>query len=87
VYGNCRRAVILTLLRCAVLAAGAMQQAADPGRHHGGVMRIARAIIIPAILALSTAGSILVASGVPAVAAPAHSTHVVAAAPKTFYHS
>jgi hypothetical protein len=51
-------------------------------------MRIGRAIIIPAILALSTAGSILVASGVPAVAAQAPSAHhVVAAAPKTFYHS
>jgi hypothetical protein len=40
-------------------------------------MRIGRTIIIPAILALSTAGSIL-ASAVPAATAQAPSTHVVA---------
>jgi hypothetical protein len=41
-------------------------------------MRIRRAIIIPAILALSASGSILVASAAPAVAAQASSAHVLA---------
>ncbi len=48
-------------------------------------MRIGRTVIIPAILALSVAGSILVGSAAPAVAAPAHSAHVVAAAPETYH--
>ena len=48
-------------------------------------MRIKRAIIVPAILALSTAGSILAGSAVPLMAS---STPVaaVAAAPATVYH-
>lgn len=49
-------------------------------------MAIKRRIIIPAILALGAAGSILVGSTAPAVAAQGHSAHVVAAAPHTFYH-
>jgi hypothetical protein len=50
-------------------------------------MRIRRTIIIPAILALSAAGSILAGSAVPAAtAAHAPSTHVVAAVPATWYH-
>ncbi len=44
-------------------------------------MRIRRAIIIPAILTLSAAGSILAGSAVPAVAAQAPSAHVQAAVP------
>ncbi len=48
-------------------------------------MRIGRSVIIPVILALSTAGSIVAGSVVPAVAAPAHSAHVVAAAPETYH--
>ena len=44
-------------------------------------MRIRRTIIIPAILALSAAGSILAGSAVPAAAAQAPSAHVVVAAP------
>ncbi len=52
-------------------------------------MRIGRTIIIPAILALSTAGSILAASAVPVAAAQASGAHVsvtvVAAAPTTHY--
>jgi hypothetical protein len=43
-------------------------------------MRIGRAIIIPAILALSAAGSILAGSAVPVAAAQAPSVHVQAAA-------
>jgi hypothetical protein len=43
-------------------------------------MRIRRTIIIPAILALSAAGSILAGSSVPAAAAQAPSAHVLAAA-------
>src|SRR5712672_3816050 len=39
------------------------------GVWHGGVMRIGRAFIIPAILALGVSGSALVGSAVPAVAA------------------
>jgi hypothetical protein len=49
-------------------------------------MRIKQAIIVPAILTLSTAGSILVGSAVPLVAAPA-SGAVVAAAPNFVYHT
>jgi hypothetical protein len=49
-------------------------------------MRIGRTVIIPAILALSAAGSILVGSAVPAVAAQAPSAHVVAAATPDGYH-
>ena len=53
-------------------------------------MRIMRAIIIPAILAFSGAGSILAGSAVPAAAAPAPAVHVLAAAPKaapnSFYY-
>ncbi len=52
-------------------------------------MRIGRAVIIPAILALSAAGSILSAAAVPAttVAAPTAHVLVVAAAahPNMFY--
>ena len=53
-------------------------------------MRIRRTIIIPAILALSAAGSILAGSAVPAAAALASSAHVVAvwplhAVPHTYY--
>ena len=52
-------------------------------------MRIRRTIIIPAILALSAAGSILAGSAVPAVAAQAHATHAthtLAAAPRSYYN-
>ena len=49
-------------------------------------MRIKRTIIIPAILALSAAGSILAGSAVPAVGPQASTVHVVAAAPATWYH-
>jgi hypothetical protein len=48
-------------------------------------MRTGRTIIIPAILALSAAGSILVGSTAAAVAAPAASAHVVAASHATHY--
>jgi hypothetical protein len=50
-------------------------------------MRIRRTIIIPAILALSAAGSILAGSAVPAVAAQASTAHVLAssAIPSTHY--
>ncbi len=54
-------------------------------------MRIGRAIIIPAILALSAAGSILAGSAVPAAAAQATTAHVAAgtssAAPNSYYHT
>ncbi len=49
-------------------------------------MRIKQAII-PAILALSAAGSILIGSAAPAVAAPVHSTVTVAASsPYIYFH-
>ena len=44
-------------------------------------MRIKRTIIIPAILALSAAGSILAGSSIPVAAAQAPSAHVLAAKP------
>ncbi len=53
-------------------------------------MFIRRTIIIPAILALSAAGSILAGSAVSATAAQAPSVHVLAAtssaAPSSYYH-
>ena len=66
-----------------------MQQAADLCICHGGNMGIRR-IIIPAIVALGAAGSILAGSTVPAVAAQASSVHVQASAvrmvPHSWYH-
>ena len=49
-------------------------------------MRIKQAVI-PAILALSTAGSILAGSLVPALATQASTTVVVASAPYMYYHT
>ena len=49
-------------------------------------MRISRTVIIPAILALSAAGSILAGSAVPSAAAQAPAVHVLAAAPHSFYY-
>ena len=51
----------------------------DLGVCHGGIMRIKRALVLPAILALGVAGSILAGSAVPLAAAHASSGHVVAA--------
>jgi hypothetical protein len=52
-------------------------------------MRIRRVIIIPAILALGAAGSILAGSAVPAAAAQAPSAYVLSTAssaiPSTYY--
>jgi hypothetical protein len=54
-------------------------------------MRIRRAIIIPAILALGVAGSVLSGSAMSAAAGHAPSVHVQAAgssaAPGVFYHT
>jgi hypothetical protein len=56
------------------------------------VMRIGRALIIPAVLALSVAGSALVGSALPAAAANvpvvhAHGhTHGLTTGTNTFYH-
>lgn len=53
-------------------------------------MSVKRSVIIPAILALSAAGSILAGSTVSVAAAQATSVHVVAAAPaspNTHYHT
>ena len=49
-------------------------------------MRIRRTIIIPAILALSAAGSILAGSAVPVAAAQAPSAHVLSAASSASPH-
>jgi hypothetical protein len=45
-------------------------------------MRVKRTIIIPAILALAAAGSILAASAAPVAAAQAPSSHVLAVSAK-----
>jgi hypothetical protein len=47
-------------------------------------MRIKQAIIIPAILALGAAGSILASSAAPVAAAQAPSVHVLAMSPNTY---
>lgn len=49
---------------------------AGPGSSGGGVMRIGRAFLIPAILALGVAGSALVGSAIPAAAANVPIVHV-----------
>jgi hypothetical protein len=49
-------------------------------------MRIRRDLIIPAILALGVAGSLLTGSAVPVAAANTPSVHVLAAAPNMPYH-
>jgi hypothetical protein len=53
-------------------------------------MRVVRVIIIPAIVALSAAGSILASSAMPAVAAQAPSAHVLStnhsASPDVYYN-
>jgi hypothetical protein len=48
-------------------------------------MRIRRALIVPAILALSVTGSIIVGSAMPLAAGHASTTHVVAAAPNVIF--
>jgi hypothetical protein len=48
---------------------------------------IRRTIIIPAILALGVAGSILAASAAPAAVAQAPAVHVLAAHPSIYYES
>ena len=58
----------------------AITQAADLLKPRGGVMSVRRTVIIPAIVALSMAGSILAGSAVPAAAAHAPGTHVEASA-------
>jgi len=54
-------------------------------------MRIGRAIIIPAILVLSTAGSIVAGSVVPVAAAQASTAHMQSvyyhASPNVYYHA
>jgi hypothetical protein len=50
-------------------------------------MRIRRTVVIPAILALSVAGSILAGSAAPAVSAAGTTTHVVALSRGTWYHT
>ena len=50
-------------------------------------MHIRRSVIIPAILALAAAGSILVGSAAPAVAAQGTTVHAVAAVPGTWLHT
>lgn len=53
-------------------------------------MRIKRALIIPAILALGAAGSAMAGSAMPLAAAHAPAAHVLAATsngdPTTYYH-
>jgi hypothetical protein len=46
-------------------------------------MRIRRALVVPAILALGVAGSILAGSAVPLATAHAQTVHAVAADPDT----
>ena len=49
-------------------------------------MRIRRTVIIPAILALSAAGSILAGPAGPSAAAQAPAAHALAAAPHSYYY-
>ena len=62
---------------------------ADLGDCDGGVMRVGRAIIIPAILALSVAGSVIAGAEVAVAAVHAPAVHVHTVPPLTtltYYH-
>jgi len=76
--------------RYAVQASRVVERAAGLGNRHGGIMRIGRALIVPAILALGVAGSLLTGSAMPAAAGHDASVHVQASAvslsPDTLYH-
>jgi len=64
-------------------------RAPGQGNRHGGVMRIRRALVIPGILALSVAGSVLSVSAASAAVVHPASVHVVAGGkvtPHTYYH-
>jgi hypothetical protein len=75
---------------CLVWAARVTIQAADLCRRHGGIMRIGRAIIIPAIVALGAAGSILASSAASVATTQASAVHaqsvVVSSQPTLHYH-
>ena len=63
---------------------------ADLGDCDGGVMRVGRAIIIPAILALSVAGSVITGAEVAVAAVHAPTVHVHTVPPLTtltYYHN
>ena len=64
---------------------------ADLGNRHGGIMRIGRAIIIPAIAALGVAGSAVAGSAMAVATAHAPSVHVqapvAAGIPYIYYHA
>ncbi len=68
----------------------AVQQAAGLGNRHGGIMRIGRALIIPAIVALGVAGSVLAGSAMPVAAVHAPTVHVqavtVSSVPGMYFH-
>jgi hypothetical protein len=49
-------------------------------------MRIARTIVIPAVLALGVAGSLLSGAAIPVAAQHPASVHVQAMAPNMIYH-
>ena len=63
---------------------------ADLGDCDGGVMRVGRAIIIPAILALSVAGSVVTGAEVAVAAVHASAVHPHTTAPSiniyTYHH-
>jgi hypothetical protein len=73
-----------------VQADRAVQQAAGLGNRHGGIMRIGRVLIIPAIVAFGAAGSILASSAMPVAAVHAPGVHVeavtVSPVPGIYYH-
>lgn len=70
--------------------AGPGEYGADLAKRCGGVMRIGRAIVIPAILALSVAGAALTGSEASVAAAQASGTAVhttaISSTPNVLYH-
>ena len=71
-------------------AGGPVQRAPDLGNRPGGIMRIKRTIIVPAVLALGVVGSLLSGSAMSAAAGHAPAVHVQASAtsanPNMMYH-
>src|ERR1700743_520602 len=77
-------AISLGVQKSAIWLDEALRQATDHRKDRGGTMSIKRTIIVPAILTLSTAGSIPAAS--PAAVLPTQAPSVVGAAPAYLYH-
>jgi hypothetical protein len=88
---NSKRGNTLNKVSAPRRSAGQLNLPPDLGRRHGGIMRIGRAVIIPAILALGVAGSVLAGAEISAPAVHVQTvkvqTTVAVAIPVVHYHA